>query len=239
MIPVRSSVPVAASTLLTTLLTGAPGPRSATAPLRQVHRTRMSVHYETGRDDVPLLCVALPEAVRLPASLLTATLPDGPVDLDRWQVTRWWQPPRPSGLVPPARTHHDGSSEEQPAVLDPAALVGAGEGLTPAGDDLLAAALVTARATGDPRLPRWCAATEVALATRRTTAVSRALLHHALEGWCVPELAGYLEAACSGHGLPAATARLLALGHSSGAALRAGVHLVLDSRAVAAPGGAA
>jgi len=112
--------------------------------------------------------------------------------------------------------------------LRPDELVGRGPGLTPAGDDVLAGALVAGRATGDPRLDGWRKGTEAALARRRTTAVSRALLHHALAGWATPELADFVTAACAGEA-DACLRRLLAIGHTSGAALASGVLHVLDT----------
>jgi hypothetical protein len=107
--------------------------------------------------------------------------------------------------------------------LRPAELVGRGPGLTPSGDDLVAGALVAAHATDDPRFGTWRAETLQALATARTTAVSHALLHHACEGYATPELAGFLRSVCGTHEVPGAAARLLAVGHSSGAALMLGV----------------
>jgi hypothetical protein len=117
----------------------------------------------------------------------------------------------------------------------PEELVGRGPGLTPTGDDVLAGALVAAGATGDPRLGGWRAATVAALARRRTTAVSRALLHHALAGWATAELAELVTAACAGEVEPQLS-RLVAVGHTSGAALASGVLHVLstDSRRPAA-----
>lgn len=209
--------------------------------LREVARTRLTVHYETALASVPVLCVALPEAVRLPATLVTTRLPvpaghPGSVEATL-SVTRWWRPARPPRLAVPLPDVLDRLPRPAYAVLDPLALVGRGEGLTPEGDDVLAAALVTARATGDPRLAGWCARTRLALATRRTTVVSRALLHHALDGWATPELAGLLAAL--GDADPAtldgAVSRLLAVGHTSGASLLDGVVLTLTTRHL--PGG--
>jgi hypothetical protein len=231
-------VPCAASSLLAGLLDG------PTRPLVEAARTRSSVHYETGDADVPVLSVSVPEAVRLPGSLISAVLPTGQVMIGehavtaagrRWRVGRWWVPPRPRGLVTPdalpngwadapaAGRHPDARRLD---VLRPAELVGRGPGLTPSGDDVLAAALVTAHATADPRLAGWRVETRAALACRTTTVVSRGLLRHALEGWATPELADFLVAACSGDAGPA-TARLLTVGHSSGAALAAGATYVL------------
>jgi len=225
-------VPGAASSLLDGLLGASAG---KDGPLHEVARTSLSVHYDTGRADVPVLCLCLPQAVRLPNALVTTVLPDGPVgvragavqgrDLS-WQVRRWWTPPRPRGLTAPASCAVSGVAAVPH--LRPHDLVGAGPGLTPAGDDVLSGALVAAHATDDPRLPQWRSGTRAALRARRTTAVSRGLLHHALDGWATPEVAAFVTAVCGGH--PGASAeRLLAVGHSSGAALAAGVLHVLSS----------
>lgn len=212
--------------------------------LDEVVRTRVSVHYETPDPSVPVLTVCTPEAVRLPASLVTTVLPPaGPATVDRglsvggrsWRVLRWWRPARPVGLprpsvdvttlVPPRQAQSvRGVPVPGPAYdgLSPVDLVGRGPGLTPAGDDVLAGALVAAHATADPRLPRWRQATRHAVATRGTTAVSRALLHHAIEGYATPELASVVAGLCGGRVVAAETAALLRVGHTSGAALLAG-----------------
>jgi hypothetical protein len=220
----------AASTLLADLLT-VPGLR-----LRELVRTSSSVHYDTAHPDVPVLCVATPAAVRLPHTFVTGTLPTTPELVDAsWRVARWWHPARPVGLVPPSARRlallGDASYDAlDPDALDPDALVGRGAGLTPEGDDVLAAALVTAHATGDPRLESWRAATRAALGRRRTTAVSRAILHHALDGYATPELAELLVVLCRGGELTGPMARLRALGHTSGAALLGGVAATLRTR---------
>lgn len=246
--PVRSasaapgpSVPCAASSLLRSVLdTPIHGPASH---LLELARTRTSVHYETGDDDVPVLCVGTPAAIRLPASILAGELPVEPVLLTdgallsggrRWQVARWWTPPRPLGLSPPTRPSWPEGVRRIDA-LRPDELVGLGPGLTPTGDDVLAGALVAASATADPRLGGWRAATVAALARLRTTAVSRALLLHALTGWATPELADFVTAACGGD-TDTHLDRLLAVGNTSGAALASGVLHVLGTdvrRAVA------
>jgi Protein of unknown function (DUF2877) len=208
---------VVASSLVAGVLDG--GDAADGVRLVEVVRTRVSVHYETGRCDVPVLCVCTPDAVRLPASVVVPVLPalrSGATS--GWRVVRWWRPPRPRGLTPPAvvpRSALDG--------IRPDDLVGRGPGLTPSGDDVLAGALVAAHAVDHPALPEWIERTRRTLGTRSTTAVSRGLLQHALEGWAVPQLADYLEAVCGGSaGQQVARARLLAVGHSSGAALAAG-----------------
>ena len=212
----------AASSLLAGLLDGG-------CELVEVARTRLSVLYETARRDVPVLCVCTPDAVRLPNAVVTSVLPSGDVSVSprglasrgsAWRVGRWWQPPRPTGRT---------ARRPAAVALDPMALVGRGPGLTPAGDDELAGALVAAHAVDDPRLDEWRSATREALLVRRTTAVSRGLLHHALDGWATPELAAYVDEACTGVTGPA-LGRLLEVGHSSGRALADGVAHVITAR---------
>lgn len=218
--------------------------------LEEVVRTTTSVHYATGEPSVPVLTMCTPDAVRLPAAVVTSGLPSpGPLfagagRLEQrgtsWRVVRWWRPERPTGLVAPVRDlscllpdprrhlvdvplpapTHDG--------LRPADLVGRGPGLTPAGDDLVAGALVAAHATADGRLPWWRSQTRAALGTRRTTSVSQALLHHACDGYATPELAAFLVAVCTDDPTTARS-RLLAVGHTSGAALAHGALHVLST----------
>jgi len=211
----------AASTLTTAVLSSAPA-------WVETVRTPVSVHYATGDSATPVVCVATADAVRLPHSVLVAELPTGSFTV---HVTRWWAPPRPSGLrVPDPRcwARFAGSGYEE---VDAAALLGRGAGLTPDGDDVLAGALVAGHATGHPALPRWRSDTARALATRRTTSVSVGMLHSALDGWAAPQLADAVEALCAGDPAvaDAAVGRLLAVGHSSGRHLLDGVLHVLDT----------
>lgn len=241
--------PCAASSLLGEVLDGPP------LRLVEVTRTRLSVHYETTLPAVPVLCVGTPAAVRLPAGLVTARLPgSGPARVGdgvlvapggTWFPTRWWQPPRLRGLPRPVLGAADLAGLTPDDVdlstwavpspgatydgLAPARLLGAGPGLTPAGDDVLAGALVAAHATADPRLPRWARETRGALTATRTTAVSRAMLHHALDGYASPELARFVSAVCRGLDVEEARTGLLGVGHTSGAALMVGVLYVLTT----------
>ncbi len=228
MTPATSTTPIAgaASTLLARLVT------RGDVPLVEVARTRLAVHYETGDPDVPVLCLATSDAVRLPNAFVTSQLPEGALAAARFQVTRWWRPDRPTGLAAPPLSRLAALPAAPYDVLRPDLLVGRGEGLTPEGDDLLAGALVTAHATDDPRLARWRAETRAALASRTTTAVSRGLLHHALDGYAVPQLADLLTVLCRGGDLVGPLARLRAVGHSSGAALLNGVTYTLTTRAL-------
>lgn len=238
-------IPCAASALTAVLVDSAP------FLLTEVARTRLSVHYDTGRRRLPVLCVCTPEAIRLPNAVVSEELPparlvagDGGFRAGqaRWRVLRWWRPPAPRWLPVPD-TLPEGAAELTDDVLpgarrpgptydglDPLRLVGAGAGLTPAGDDVLAGALVAAHATADPRLAHWQHRTRVALTRRATTAVSRGLLHAALDGYATPQLARALEAVCRGGDTGAAIAALLAVGHSSGAALWHGATHTLQTR---------
>jgi len=110
-----------------------------------------------------------------------------------------------------------------------AALVGAGPGLTPAGDDVLAGALVTLAAAGDePRRRALAAAVRDRLPA--TTGVSAALLEQACRGRAVPQVSAVLRALASAADLDAALARLALVGHTSGAALALGIRVAVRAR---------
>jgi Protein of unknown function (DUF2877) len=105
-----------------------------------------------------------------------------------------------------------------------AALLGRGTGLTPAGDDLLAGALAALRARGSPAADALGRAVR-GMARAATSRLSAALLDAADAGAVVPEAAAVLRA-LAGFGpssLDAATGRLVALGHTSGWHLAAGL----------------
>lgn len=138
--------------------------------------------------------------------------------------------PRPAD-VEPARRQLPVQALTALAQGDPVAvpqLLGRGDGLTPVGDDVLAGWLIGARAAGRTTRP---VAAAVRAAAHRTTELSAALLSHAADGETIPELRGLLGALMSEAAAPgaveAATARLLAVGHSSGAGLLLGVRLAL------------
>lgn len=107
--------------------------------------------------------------------------------------------------------------------VDPAALVGSGEGLTPYGDDVLCGYLAAHRAAGSATDELDA---EVRRLLPRTTVLSATLLECAMRGEVLPEVATLLTA----WGTPAAAAAeaaLLRVGASSGAGLLAGAREAL------------
>jgi Protein of unknown function (DUF2877) len=110
------------------------------------------------------------------------------------------------------------------------ALVGLGPGLTPAGDDVLAGALAALAAAGDePRRARLAEAVRPLLP--RTSPISAALLDQARLGRAIPQVVTLLRALAGSGELEAASSGLLAVGHTSGAALALGVRAALAARA--------
>ncbi len=109
-------------------------------------------------------------------------------------------------------------------------ILGAGRGLTPSGDDALCGVLLGLRAVGAVSAGR-----QVEVAVRAgleaTTSLSASLLCAAADGHAVPEVVTAVEAAARGD--EAATTRalpaVLAIGHSSGADLLAGLAGTLDA----------
>jgi hypothetical protein len=106
---------------------------------------------------------------------------------------------------------------------DVAALIGAGDGLTPYGDDVLCGWLAVHRAAG-VRTPDVEA--EIRRLADRTTLLSATLLDCAAYGEVIPEFAAFLRALGS-KAEPAAAAALAAVGHSSGRGLLEGARLAL------------
>jgi hypothetical protein len=109
-------------------------------------------------------------------------------------------------------------------------LVGAGPGLTPSGDDVLCGVLLGLRMLGRARdLPRLWDTVAPRLST--TTTLSAALLVEAVQGYAVPPVIDLGEALVDDDavGVPAAAARVLAVGHTSGADLLAGLSGCLDA----------
>lgn len=104
-------------------------------------------------------------------------------------------------------------------------LLGQGTGLTPAGDDLLAGALAALRAWASPAADGLVAAV-AQHAQGQTTRLSMALLEAADQAAVIPQAAAVLRALVAGadpHGLVPAVENLLAVGHTSGWHLAAGL----------------
>ncbi|HET6952834.1 MAG TPA: DUF2877 domain-containing protein, partial [Acidimicrobiales bacterium] len=140
---------------------------------------------------------------------------------------------RPDALLPPdAAERLADELDRGDAPAGARALLGRGTGLTPAGDDLLAGALAALRAVGSPAADDLGAAVRT-LAPARTTRLSAALLDAADRGAVVPEAAAVLratEAAAAparrqgrAGALAGAVDRLVAVGHTSGWHLAAGL----------------
>jgi len=186
------------------------------------------------------------------ASALDCTVGGGGVLLPAVdvRVVRWWDPRPALPAVTPAEVLRsvavlrdrvagppDPGLGRALAGRDPGAVLGAaltvvgrGDGLTPAGDDLVAGALagygLIGTALGDPETARLVGAVAGPLdraARERTTSLSAALLRHACRGEVADPAAGMLRA-LAGRGDPAAACEALcAVGHSSGPALAAGL----------------
>lgn len=193
-----------------------------------------ALYLRSGSD---VIAVLTSEAVRLPCAVVVATplslvdlAPDGRVEGGsgrlQWtsggrpvvvEVVREWQPPRVRPVVPrPDRLAELGARISMidigVSTGDPFAGIGRGPGLTPSGDDVLAGYLLGAQAFG---------LTVPALGELRTTALSAALLRYAAAGLCIPEPAAVIAGLGSAGSLELDP--LLQVGHTSGAALAAGV----------------
>lgn len=194
----------------------------------------------TSRADLPLTSLRPRGPVTVGSGRLAWTSTDGPVAV---AVAREWAPPRPRPVVPrpdlvaslSARVAAlDCGVDASPLVVDD--LLGRGPGLTPSGDDVLAGYLLAAGAFGvDARPVR---AVVLSRASTATTALSARLLHHAVRGEGIAEVVDLVHALGGGE-LKQTLARLLQVGHTSGAALATGVALAagdtlsLTQRAIA------
>jgi hypothetical protein len=178
--------------------------------------------------------VQLPGSVVLPVPSLWGLLPDGAVRVGagqlRWESdaapvrvrpVRRWTAARVVGVRPRPDRAQELERAVGTCVVDVAALLGHGPGLTPSGDDLLAGYLLGCRAFGVDAadIRRQI----VAMAPGRTTSLSAALLRHAADGWCIPQVAAVIAALGRAAPDPDAVRALLAVGSSSGSALGAGI----------------
>ena len=167
----------------------------------------------------------LPASAMLPRlGLATATDPDGAAAL---------------GLLFRAVRERD----PEPAARAARGLLGRGPGLTPEGDDLVAAVAGTLAVLGPvtgwerPLLTGFLAAL-VDPAPERTTAPSATLLQLAARGWLAEPAGRLLDLGPEGEAAwPAALARLARLGHGSGRAYAAGIAATTGLLATGAPAG--
>ena len=113
------------------------------------------------------------------------------------------------------------------------ALIGLGPGLTPSGDDLLGALIVTLQAIGRHTFANDLAES-ITPAFDQTTPISAAYLRAAIAGQASARVHAALNACISGNDLPAACAALTAIGHTSGWDALAGMAIGLRSATSAA-----
>jgi hypothetical protein len=194
--------------------------RAPDGPLRVLHRGPRALYL-----DLHGWCLGVVDAcaAQVPCALRVislagvrgdrAAVDDGVLRLDGvavpvGRIVDVGVPPLPAG----------GRSAPRPADSWVAGLVGAGDGLTPYGDDVLCGWLAMHRAAG-VATPGVDA--RVRALRHRTTLLSATLLDCALAGEVLPEYAAWVRSLGSA-AEPAAAARLAAVGHSSGRGLLAG-----------------
>jgi hypothetical protein len=173
------------------------------------------------------------------------------VGTGEWAPARWFDP-RPRNLttpdpgrvtaaarvlweVPAAEIGLDAARAEAAVAAlvageaEPACKVlGAGPGLTPAGDDVLAGALSACALIG-PATALRAAPEFLARARGATTSLSAALLSCAAAGQVIPQAASFLSALCGTGDVASALAELRSIGATSGTALAVGIVAALDS----------
>ena len=177
--------------------------------------------------------IGLPTAMRLPlpAGEIRWGLREGDevairggvVTLPGWTIRcgRRWRPAPVTGSALACATEHANQlwsvlPPGPPLTLGPG-LLGAGEGLTPSGDDHLCGALLAWRAAGREaeRAGLWA---KLRTRLRGTTSLSASLLSAAAAGYAVPAVTAWIDAVAAGDLALARrhTPAVLALGHSSG-----------------------
>jgi len=196
-------------------------------PVRVVHRGRHAVYLDVGG-----WCVGVVDqhAVQVPCALTTrlddlSELGGGPAYLFAGVLHLSGVPlaiGRLRRVVVPALRQAIPAQHTDPVaplgIENVARLVGAGDGLTPRGDDVLCGWLAMHRAAG-VATPVVDEAVRVRL--QETTLLSATLLDCALHGEVLPQFAAYVGAL----GTPARTdveRELLAVGHSTGSGLLEG-----------------
>ena len=206
------------------------------------------------------LTVAEPTATVCSQSGDRCTVGDGRLEIGevKASVVRWWDPRPALESIPPAdlavqcsdaRGRFECPDDEglgrslknnDPAAVRQAmcALLGKGEGLTPEGDDVLVGMLAGLRllgpAVGVPGAGGMLAAVAPVVLTEapfRTTALSAALLRHAVAGEVADPVAAFLHALTGRGSMEEAVAGLHTMGSSSGVATACGALLAAESLA--------
>lgn len=223
---------LAASALCRDLLAG---PRTC---LVTAHRSR-DAWLLTAHGERWLVTLRTPRAVAHPQSLVVQALPAGSPQVSigdgclwygdqRVTVSRWFTPPR---VVRGSLRAHAARPDPTPELLTGwRHRLGAGEGLTPYGDDVICGLMLGLLATDHEHTDRLAREIRETDLEARTTAASAALLRCTADGWCIPEVAAVVTAVGTGSGLDEAVRQLLAVGHTSGHGLLAGLSSVLDQR---------
>ena len=215
-------IPVSAPPRVRDRLLAAPA-----GPVRVVHRGAHAVYLDVGGR-----CVGVVDqhAAQVPCALGTRTgdlaaLGTGPAYL-RGGVLHLSGVPVVIGRLRqvgvPAVRLEDAPHQQKPAAsLDTETvtrLVGAGDGLTPRGDDVLCGWLALHRAAG---VPTPVVDEAVRVRMQHTTLLSATLLDCALHGEVLPQFAAYVVALGT-HAQAEAEKDLLAVGHSTGSGLLEG-----------------
>jgi hypothetical protein len=198
------------------------------APLR-AQRPGGPVAVEPGRLRLSGLALTWEEAARVGCAV-----PNPPPGLDRAVVEALREAGAgATGLDAPrgvgaraALAAAIGSGDAARLVAAAIALLGLGEGLTPAGDDCLVGALAVLHAVGHPALVRTPdpASAIARAAAERTTAIGREFVIHALAGRFSEPVLALLRARSPREAAAAATL-LAGLGATSGADTLAGLRL--------------
>ena len=132
-----------------------------------------------------------------------------------------WPPEAQRSLAALAQDLAAAALTNQPVAPFLRSLVGAGRGLTPSGDDAIAGVVLALRAAGRLRAVDRVGS-HLGPLLDRTTSVSAALLRAAVDGYAVPEVVALLAAPGPSPD-PRLLERVLAIGHSSGRDLLAGI----------------
>lgn len=212
---------------------------------RVEHAFRRAAYLALGADVVHLAAPGLPLGPL--TARLTAWRPLAPaqwveVNARRARVRAWrFPPPAPPRAIgaavaaaraalPPAEVALDDLSDLAAAARR---LAGAGPGLTPAGDDVLAGFMLALALTGGDVRAAWRA---IAPALPASTPIARAYLRAAARGECAEPLAAVLDAALRGDGEAAARLApgVTAWGATTGPALLAGFAAGISRRAAGA-----